>query len=251
MQEMTVGQVAAAAGVSVRTLHHYDRIGLVVPSSRDSSGYRRYDDDDIDRLQRVLAYRAMDVDLETIAEILDGAAEAVADHLADQLGILRSRIASLQRVERTLEATMSARKAGLRLTGEEMLEVFGDFDPAEHADEAQSRWGTTDAYRESARRVKDYTKADWLESRAEGEAAVQLMLAAFIVGETPDSEQARAGALAHRAHIDRWFYPCSAEMHCGLADMYIADERFSATYEGYAPGFAQFVHDSIYAAALA
>lgn len=146
---------------------------------------------------------------------------------------------------------MTANRVGLSLTGEEMLEVFGDFDPAEHADEAAARWGETDAYRESARRVKDYTKDDWLVLKAEGEAAVQLMLAAFTAGEGPDSEDARAGALAHRAHIDRWFYPCSAEMQCGLADMYVADERFTATYDGYAPGFARFVHDAIYSAALA
>lgn len=250
MEELTIGQVASITGVTVRTLRHYDDIGLVTPSHRDSSGYRRYDEADVARLQRALAYRAMDLDLASIADLLDSDGDEAVGQLDAQLARLRARIAGLQRVEQTLDATLRAHRIGLTLSGEEMLDVFGEFDPSVYADEVQERWGDMDAYGESTRRTKGYTKDDWLQCQAEGEAAVQLMLAAFTAGEDAGSDLARQGALAHRAHIDRWFYPCSAEMQCGLADMYVADERFTATYEAYAPGFARFVNEAIYAAAL-
>lgn len=250
MEDLTIGQVASLTGVTVRTLRHYDDIGLVAPSHRDASGYRRYDEADVARLQRVLAYRAMDLDLASIADLLDSDGDEAAGQLDAQLARLRARITSLQRVEETLEATVRAHRAGLSLSGEEMLAVFGYFDPSIYVDEVHERWGDTDAYRESARRTGGYTKDDWLQCRAEGEAAVQLLLAAFTAGLEPTSDGARQGALAHRAHIDGWFYPCSAEMQCSLADMYVSDERFAATYEAYAPGFAQFVNEAIYAAAL-
>lgn len=243
------------AGTTVRTLHHYDEIGLVVPSLRDDSGYRRYTDADIQRLMRVLAYRAMDIDLAGIAELLGDAGNPAdpgetLERLAGQLELLRARIDSLRRIETVMEQSMRQQRAGLTLTPQEMLEVFGDHDPGEHAEEAEQRWGQTTAWQESHRRTRSYAKEDWQKLQREGGAATAALLAAFRGGQPPDSADAIAGAIAHRAHIDRWFYPCSPEMHCGLADMYVADPRFSAFYDRFEPGFAQYVHDAIWAAAV-
>lgn len=145
---------------------------------------------------------------------------------------------------------MDSRNTGLALTQQEIHEVFGGADPAEHHAEAERLWGSTDAWAESKRRTTAYSKEQWIAAQAEGEEAVQRLLEAFTAGAPADSDMAIAGALAHRAHIDRWFYPCSAEMQCGLADMYLADERFTSHYEARAEGFAHYVHDAIYAAAL-
>lgn len=134
---------------------------------------------------------------------------------------------------------------GINLTPEERLEVFGDFDPDAHAAEVEERWGDTDAYRESARRARGYTKADWQAIKAEGQAAVDAVVAAMQAGKPANSPEAMDGAEMHRAQIDRWFYPVSSEMHVGLAEMYLADPRFTATYEKIAPGLAQYLHDAI------
>lgn len=119
-----------------------------------------------------------------------------------------------------------------------------------YADEAKERWGNTDAYQESARRLKSYTPEDIeLAKKAMGEAT-QEILDAMLAGLSPDSTEAQAGAEAHRKSISDWWYECNYEMHTNLASMYIVDERFAKTYNDMAPGLAQYVHDAIYANAI-
>ena len=241
----SVGEVARTAGVTVRTLHHYDRIGLLRPSARTPSGYRSYHRRDLERLQRILGYRELGFSLEEIAAVLDGESDAVA-HLRRQRDLLVGRIARLQRMLATLDRTMEARRMGINLTPEEMLEVFGH-DPTRYAEEAEQRWGDTDAYRESRRRTASYTKDDWKAMGAEAGAITQRLAAAMAAGLPADSPEAMDAAQAHREHISRWFYECSTQMHVGLAQMYLADPRFTANYEDVAPGLAQYVHDAIVA----
>ncbi|MDZ4168770.1 MAG: TipAS antibiotic-recognition domain-containing protein [Coriobacteriia bacterium] len=136
------------------------------------------------------------------------------------------------------------------MTNEEMFEVFGDFDPSEYEDETRERWGDTDAYRESARRTGRYTKDDWARFKAEGEHQMARMIELFDAGASPDSPEAMDAAEAARLQIDAWFYPCSREMHCGLAEMYIADARLTAHYEDHRQGLAVWFHDAILANAV-
>jgi DNA-binding transcriptional MerR regulator len=242
---LTIGAVARLAGVTVRTLHHYDEIGLLRSSSRSDAGYRRYDDDDLERLQRILFYRELGFALEEIRDVMrDGRTDATG-HLQRQHAMLLDRIGRLRRMAAAVEKAMEATTMGISLTPEERLEVFGDFDPAEHATEVEERWGDSDAYRESTRRARTYTKEDWQRIKAQGEAAIAQVVAAMQAGEPAASAKAMAGAEAHRRQIDEAFYPCSYEMHVGLAEMYLADPRFTATYEKIAPGLAQYLHDAI------
>ena len=136
---------------------------------------------------------------------------------------------------------------GISLDPEEMFEVFGDEDPTQYAEEAEQRWGDTDAYKQSQRRVSSYTKHDWLRIKEEG-ADVERRLAVALAGGAPaDSDEAMDAAEAHRLQIDRWFYETSYDMHRGLGDTYIGDPRFTAHYEKVAPGLAQYVRDAIHA----
>ena len=166
---LTVGAVARVAGVTVRTLHHYDAVGLVSPSGRTHAGYRLYAPADLDRLHAVLAYRELGFGLDEIASLLAGDADPLT-HLRRQHQLVRTRIDHLTRLLGALEKTMEAQMSGLNLTPEERFEVFGDHDPEEHADEARERWGDTDAYRQSQQRTARYTKDDWLRIKAEAEA---------------------------------------------------------------------------------
>jgi hypothetical protein len=136
---------------------------------------------------------------------------------------------------------------GINLTPEEKFEVFGDKNPEQYADEARERWGGTDSYAESQRRAARYTKDDWKRMQAEvadwGERYDSLMAA----GEPPTGERAMDMAEEHRQHITKWFYECGFEIHCGLGEMYVADERFKEFYESMRPGLAEHLRGAILA----
>jgi DNA-binding transcriptional MerR regulator len=243
----SVGEVARLAGVTVRTLHHYDRIGLLRPEVRSEAGYRGYDQADLARLQRILAYRELGFSLEEIGRLLDDPDSDPLAQLRHQHALVLARMERLAQIAAVLERTMEAHAMGIKLTAEEMLEVFGEHDPSQYADEVQERWGDTDAYRQSARRTSAYTKEDWIRIKAEQEAAGARFAAALAAGLPADGPEAMAAAEQSRLLIDRYFYDLSKEMHVGLAEMYLADPRFTQTYENIASGLAQYVHDAIVA----
>ena len=131
------------------------------------------------------------------------------------------------------------------MTREEITTLFDGFDPAAYEAEVEQRWGHTDAYRESARRTAQYTKADWERHKAESHA-IMLEAAALFQSRAPvDGPEAHAVAERHRLLIDRWFYPCSPEMHRGLAEMYEADPRFAANIDKYADGLTAWLSAAI------
>jgi MerR family transcriptional regulator, thiopeptide resistance regulator len=134
---------------------------------------------------------------------------------------------------------------GISLTPEERLAVFGTYDPEQHADEAASRWGQTDAYRQSRQRALAYTKEDWLTIKAEAGQLTDDFAAAQAAGEAPGSGPAMEVAERHREHISRWFYDCSPAAHRGLGELYTDDERFAANYESVAPDLAAYIGDAI------
>jgi hypothetical protein len=136
---------------------------------------------------------------------------------------------------------------GINLTPEERFEVFGDHDPEQYAEEAEQRWGETEAYRDSQRRVQRYTKQDWLTLKAEAERTSGALVAAMRSGTPAGSTEAMDLAEAHRQHITKWFYDCSYEIHKGLGEMYVTDDRFRAFYERIAPGLAEYFRDAIVA----
>lgn len=132
-------------------------------------------------------------------------------------------------------------------TRDDLKELFGDGFSDEYEAEAQQRWGESDAWKQSAARTKRYTKADWAEVRAEGDAVNEALAAALRSGAPASSTEAMAAAEAHRAHIERWFYDLDHGFHRNLADMYVADPRFTKTYDDLEPGLAVYVRDAIHA----
>ena len=248
--QYTISEAASRVGVSARVLRHYDEIGLLQPSERSESNYRLYSDIDLQLLQRIVAYRDMGMGLDDIAQALRAASEDVVELLEHQEAVLQ---AALQRVTGQLEAVTSTRKArkmGVNLNPDEMREVFGEHDPTQYQEEAEQRWGDTDAYKESHRRTSQYSKEDWAKLGAETEAIEAAFAQALLAGLAPESTEAKAVAERHRLQIDQWFYPCSYEMQSGLAEMYVADPRFTEHYDKRAAGLASYVRDAIIANAL-
>ncbi len=247
---MTVGEVARRAGLTVRTLHHYDEIGLVVPERRTEAGYRLYGHREVERLQEVLFFRELGFGLDAIKEIVDRPGYNRASALERQQGLLEAKADRLLAMIDAVEINIEMERKGMKLSNEDMLEVFGDFDPSEYEEETRVRWEETDAFQESAQRTAHYTKQDWEQMGREAEE-INLALIHLMDGGIPaDSTTAMKLAERHRAHISTWFYECTAEIHRGLGKMYVTDERFAETIDRAAPGLAKYLSDAIEANAM-
>ena len=166
----SVGEVSRFAGVTVRTLHHYDEIGLLRPSRKSGSGYRRYDEGDLERLQEVLFFRELGFGLEEIAGLVEIPTFNRVQILGRQRQLIQEQIERLESMAQAVEAALQAFEEGRTMNQEEMfgtlnkadrVEVFGEFDPTQHEDEARDRWGDTKAYAESSKRTARYSKDDW------------------------------------------------------------------------------------------
>ena len=244
----TVGDLVRLTGVTVRALHHYDEIGLVVPSDRSAAGYRLYSDADVHRLQQVLLLRELGLPLEEIASAIDSSGTAPAERAAllrkhrDALVAKRSRLDSMVAA---VDAALVTLEKGTAMQPDDVKEMFDGFDHTQYEEEAKQRWGNTDAYKESARRTKSYGKAEWQQIR-DSWGAIYGALADLMRANTPVTD-ARVQELVekHRVHIDRWFYPCSVEMHKMLGAGYVADPRFVENLDKNGAGFAQYLSDAI------
>lgn len=241
MRPRTVKEVAGLTGVTVRTLHHYDDIGLLNPQARSDTGYRLYGDTQIARLHDILLWRSLGFPLDEIRALLDDprhdpleAMQLHRDRLLREVGALQERVCAL-------DEAIARHTRGEALRDADLVVLFDGFDPAEHAEEAEARWGDSDAFRESRRRTKRYGAREWEQIREEGRRVDEALAELIEEGVDPRSAEARAAAEAHRAHISRWFYACTPEIHLGLADLYESDPRFRETLESRAEGLTTFV----------
>ncbi len=247
VEEYRIGEIARLSHVSIRTLRHYDDVGLLTPAGRSRAGYRLYSGSELRRLQQILFYRELDFGLDEIADMLADPDAGTDDHLRRQHRLLRQRQAHDQALLGAIEKEMEARKMGISLTPEEQFEIFGTDRLDAYAEEAERRWGDTDAWQESQRRSAAYTKDDWITIKAAADANIAAFAAAIGAGEPATGVVAMELAEEHRQHLIRWFYDCGYPMHRGLAEMYVSDPRYLAGYDEIAPGFSQYVHDAIVA----
>ena len=244
---LTVGELAKLTGVTVRTLHHYDELGLVRPSQRSDAGYRLYAQADVLRLQQVLLLRELGLPLGEIASVIDDPDYRRADALRRHREVLIGKRVQLDAMVAAIDAALRLEE-GTAMQPDDVKKMFEGFDPAAYEEEAKQKWGETEAYQESQRRTKRYGKAEWEAIQRESAAIYERFAELMREGAAADDARVRGVVEAHRAHIDRWFYPVSRAMHVGLAEMYVADPRFTANIDKVAPGLAAFVRDAILAA---
>ena len=235
--KMQVKEFAEFTGVSVRTLHYYDEIGLLTPAFVDkTTSYRFYDENSLLRMQEILFYRELDFSLKSIGEILSSPNYDKIKALNEQKQLLTLK---KERLERLISAIDGAVK------GENVMKAFDNSKFEKHKAEAKEKWGKTDAYKEHAERTKNYSKQTW-DSLAEG---MNHIMAEFALcmrnGERPDSTEAQNLVKMLQNHITENYYLCTNQILAGLGQMYVADERFTNNIDKHADGTAAFIFAAI------
>ena len=235
--KMQIKEFAELTGVSVRTLHYYDEIGLLPPAFVDkSTGYRFYDENSLIRMQEILFYRELDFSLKSIGEILSSPNYDKSKALNEQKQLLTLK---KERLERLISAIDGA------VNGKIVMKAFDNSEFEKHKDEAKEKWGNTDAYKEHAERTKNYSKQKW-NDLAEG---MDHIMAEFALcmgkDESPDSTEAQNLVKMLQNHITENYYVCTNEILAGLGQMYVADERFRNNIDKHSDGTATFISEAI------
>ncbi|MBE6970947.1 MAG: MerR family transcriptional regulator [Ruminococcaceae bacterium] len=235
--KMQIKEFAEFTGVSVRTLHYYDEIGLLTPAKVDTlTGYRYYDENSLLRMQEILFYRELDFSLKSIGEILSSPNYNKSKALHEQKHLLTLK---KERLERLILAIDGAMK------GENVMKAFDNSEFEKHKDEAKEKWGKTDAYKEHAEKTKNYSKQKW-NDLAEGMDHIMADFALCMKnGKSPDSAEAQNLVKMLQSHINENYYQCTSQILAGLGQMYVGDERFKNNIDKHADGTAQFVCEAI------
>ncbi len=236
----TVNEVAKLTGVSVRTLHYYDEIGLLAPVETTEAGYRLYGDAELERLQQILFFRELDFQLKEIKAILQRSDFDKEDALQKHKELLIIKRNRLNGLIGLVDDT---------LRGDKKMS-FKEFDMSEieaaqqkYQKEAQERWGDTDAYKESAQKTSHYTKADW--ARLTEEAGTIYSALAARLNLAPEDDEVQQLIADWQAHITKYYYNCTNEILAGLGQMYVKDERFLNSIDKYGAGLAEFMSKAI------
>ena len=238
----SVGEVAKLAKVSIRTLHHYDEIGLLRPSQRNEAGYRFYTRSDLDKLQLIRFYRTLEFPLDTIRQILGKDAFDREAILLQQRELLLARTdelsAAINLINDTL-ADLRGRKENT-MDNETMFAIFPEHDH----DEAERQWGHTRNWQQMMALCSKYQKEDWLKIKEEMAKTSADASQVFRSGAKPDSHAAITCAEADRLLIDRFFYSCSRQMHANVKQGVSKDPRFVANIDKKCPGLAVWMAEA-------
>ena len=234
---MQIREFAEFTGVSVRTLHYYDEIGLLPPAHVDrATGYRFYDEDSLLRMQEILFYRELDFSLKRIKEILSSPNYDKTKALKEQKQLLTLK---KERLERLISAIDGAVK------GENVMNVFDNRELEAYRAEARERWGQTQAYKEHEEKTGNYSKQKWNGLAGDMDRIMAAFALAMKNGEMPDSPEAQQLVRTLQDHITRNYYHCTDQILAGLGQMYAADERFRSNIDKHADGTAQFICEAI------
>ena len=242
MKKYTVKALSKLAGISVRTLHHYDKIGLLQPSSRTEKGYRIYERADLLRLQQILFYKELDFSLKEIKAILEDPSFDLIAALEFHKTQIRQRSSRLQELLKTIDKTIAELKNQITmLTDKELYEGFNEKEVKAMRKEVIRRWGEKELL-EVEERIRKMSKEGWQDVKQKGEEINQLL--ADLMDHPPADAKVQEAIALHHRHLCH-YYEVSEERYRGLGKMYVEDERFKAHYDKYRPGLADFIQKAI------
>ncbi len=234
---MRIKEFAELTGVSVRTLHYYDEIGLLAPAFTDgNTGYRYYDGDSVLRMQEILFYRELDFSLKSIGDLLSSPHYDKTKALSEQKHLLTLK---KERLERLISAIDGAVK------GENIMSAFDNSEYKKYCEEAKERWGKTEAYRQYEEKTVNYTKERLNDLTGEMDGIMEEFAICMRNGESPDSAAAQGLVKKLQSFITENYYLCTNEVLSGLGQMYVADERFKNHIDKHGNGTAAYICESI------
>lgn len=243
-----IKEVADLVGVSIRTLHHYDQIGLLKPNSVTTAGYRLYVDQDLERLQQVLFFKELGFNLREIKEILDNPNFNQKQALKSQRTLLIKKMQRLEAIVKTVEKTIDSIEGVSKMSKKEMFKAFDMTEIERHqkkyADETRQMYGNSDAYKESQKKTSQYTNDDWARITTRGNEIYTKI--ASVMNKGPADPIVQEGIEEWRQYITDNFYNCTLEIFRGLGDFYINDERFTMSINKDHPGLAQFLRKAMH-----
>lgn len=240
-----INEVSKLTGVSIRMLHHYDKIGLLEPSKRTDSNYRMYNDDDIARLYQILIFKELEFPLKEIKRILDDKNFDREEALKVQRNLIFEKKKRLERILESIDDTIE--NLGGNTMSKKNFKAFDYKEVKEHQEmykeETEKRYGDSDAYKESQQKTSKYSKNDWERIMVEASTIYEEL--AKLMDKDPSDDRVQELVEKWRNHITSNFYNCTVEIFRGLALMYVADERFTKNIDKYSEGLAQFLSDAM------
>ena len=246
--EYTVQKLGSLAGISSRTLRYYDEIGLLQPARINSSGYRIYGQAEVDRLQQILFYRELGVELEQIKDILSSPDfDATAALLEHKEKLVEKRM-QLDALIANVEKTINQKERGIAMSDQEKFEGFKkkmiEENENKYGKEIREKYGE-EAVARSKAKLMGVTQEQYEAVTRLHEEFADTLKAAFATGD-PTGELAQKAADLHRQWLAFYWDQYTPEAHAGVAQMYVDDERFTAFYDSIQPGSTPFLRDAVY-----
>lgn len=246
MEHYSVKKLAALAGVSVRTLHLYDAMGLLKPSVRTEKKYRLYGRAELLRLQQILFYKEMGMPLKEIADLLDDPQFDLLAALRNHKAALKERLERVQTLLHTIDKTIDHLKNKTMLSPEELYEGLPKETAAAWQAEAKEQWGA--AAERSENHLRSKTREEFAALKEAASANLKRLVA---LSNEPPTSGAVQGAIAEHYQIIREFWGTAgspdrqAEAYAGLGELYVSDERYTMTDGVPNPRFAQFMKEAM------
>ncbi|QUG43324.1 MerR family transcriptional regulator [Psychrobacillus sp. INOP01] len=245
--EYTVQKLGLLAGISTRTLRYYDEIGLLKPARINSSGYRIYGATEVNRLQQILFYRELGVNLDSIKEIMTSPTFDGTTALKEHREKLLEKRAQLDALINNVDKSIQQTERKISMTDKEKFEGFKqklvDDNEKKYGKEIREKYGE-DAINKSNAKVKGMTNEQYEEIQKLEEQLFNNLKSAMDTGD-PAGELAQKAADLHKQWLCFYWDQYSKEAHVGLAEMYVADERFTAYYDKVQTGATIFLRDAI------
>lgn len=240
----TINQLAKLAGVSVRTLHHYDEFGLLSPKRNEKNDYRLYTEDELFLLQQILFFRELDFPLDEIKKIITSANFDIVRALKDHKQMILLKKKRIDGLLKTIDKTIKNITHKTNMKDEDLYGNFSKEEMEMYAKEAKERWGNTDAYKQSQARVAKMGKQGLDEALQKSGVITSAIADCMKEGVSVRNERMQKLIEEHYNWLNNFYEP-NLEIYKGLAEMYVADPRFKKTYEDIAAGLAQYMQDGM------
>lgn len=246
--EYTVQKLGNLAGISPRTLRYYDEIGILKPARINSSGYRIYGQAEVDRLQQILFYRELGLDLDSVKEIVTAPTFDGAKALREHREKLLEKKEQLEKLIQNVDKTIALTEGRIQMSNKEKFEGFKkkmiEDNEKKYGQEIRKKYGE-ERVNQSNAKLMNMTEEEHEAVSKLAEQVQETLAAAFTTGD-PAGEIAQKAAELHKQWLCFYWTEYSKEAHAGLAQMYVDDERFTAYYDKEQPGTAEFLRDTIW-----